>query len=184
MHFRLPWSSNAAPVEIVAPPSISIDSADQAELPKLLQQIQKQSNRTESVPIEVPTVPVSASQNQGAVTIYHCKAYSGGTFWSSAYCGTQQALLDRTASVPSGMSFEQQVRIAEAQRAEAATLYNRQPSQSVQVADRCASLKREREAIESRYSNWQWQPLEVINPDQNRMRGLRAEQNHLGCSTQ
>lgn len=127
---------------------------------------------------QAPPVP------QGVATIYRCKAYAGGIFWSTAYCGTQQALIDRTATVPAGMPFEQQVEIAEAQRQEAMALYNQQPSPTVQKQGRCLALKRERETIESRYSNWQWQPLEVINPDQTRMKGLRAEQARLGCPTQ
>lgn len=124
------------------------------------------------------------STASGASTIYRCKAYSGGVFWSSAYCGTQQALLDRTASVPKEMSFEQQVQLAEGLRIEALALYNQQPSPAVQKSDSCVALKRERDTIESRYTNWQWQPLEVINPDQTRMKGLRAEQSRLGCPTQ
>ncbi|MDZ4143497.1 MAG: hypothetical protein U1D29_03025 [Burkholderiales bacterium] len=124
------------------------------------------------------------SPSKGSVTIYRCKAYAGGAFWSSAYCGTQQALIDRTATVPGGMPFEQQVQIAEAQRAEAMHLYSQEASPEVQRSNRCQALKRERDTIEGRYTNWQWQPPEVINPDQTRMRGLRAEQARLGCPTQ
>mgnify|MGYP003387127472 CR=1 FL=1 len=124
------------------------------------------------------------SRSKGSVTIYRCKAYAGGIFWSSAYCGTQQALIDRTATVPEGMPFEQQVQIAEAQRAEAMHLYSQEASPEVQRSNRCQALKRERDTIEGRYTNWQWQPPEVINPDQTRMRGLRAEQARLGCPTQ
>lgn len=29
-------------------------------------------------------------------------------------------------------------------------------------------------AIEARYSNWQWQPPEVINPDQQRTRAINS----------
>jgi hypothetical protein len=82
------------------------------------------------------------------------------------------------------LPFEQQVQIAEAQRLEAMALYSPQPAATVQKSDRCIALKKERDVIESRYSNWQWQPLEVINPDQTRMKGLRAEQARLGCPTQ
>ena len=55
-----------------------------------------------------------------ADTIYHCKAYGGGTFWTNGTCASRSATIDRIANVPSGMTFEQQVRIAEGQRAEAA----------------------------------------------------------------
>lgn len=145
-----------------------------------------QPRPTQVAPVTTQIYQESIAPNnpQGSATIYRCKAYSGGVFWSSAYCGTQQALVDRIATVPSGMSFEQQIQIAEGQRLEAMALYNQQPSAAVQRSSRCVALKREREIIESRYTNWQWQPLEVINPDQTRMKGLRAEQARLACPTQ
>jgi hypothetical protein len=49
-------------------------------------------------------------------TIYHCKNYSGGTFWAQAHCSQHNALIDRIANVPAGLPFEQQVNIAEQQR--------------------------------------------------------------------
>ncbi|MDO8769447.1 MAG: hypothetical protein Q7K57_12230 [Burkholderiaceae bacterium] len=163
-------SAPAAPIQSVAP----------------VQQINKQP---EIHQVEAPTTqpdpaPIIQKQQQGSVTIYLCKAYSGGIFWSSAYCGTQQALIDRTATVPGSLPFDQQVQIAEAQRAAALPLYNQKSVAVVSASERCAALKKEREIIEARYSNWKWQPLEVINPDQNRMRGLRSEQQQLKCSDQ
>jgi hypothetical protein len=53
-----------------------------------------------------------------AAEIYLCKNYSGGTFWSSAHCGTHNALIERITSVPDTLPFEQQVRIAEQAHAE------------------------------------------------------------------
>jgi len=47
-----------------------------------------------------------------AGTIYLCKAYSGGLFWSSAHCNQRSALIERIASVPDGMPFDQQVALA------------------------------------------------------------------------
>lgn len=151
--------------------------------PRILPQ-QPQAKHVAPIATQVSQEPAVENRPSGGVTIYLCKAYSGGSFWSSAHCGTQQALIDRMATVPNGMPFDQQVQIAEAQRVAAMALYNQQPSAEVQRSDRCGALKREREMIESRYTNWQWQPLEVINPDQTRMKGLRAEQARLGCPTQ
>lgn len=51
-----------------------------------------------------------------AATIYLCKAYNGGTFWAQDQCSAHQALIDSIVSVPDGMSFEQQVHVAEQQR--------------------------------------------------------------------
>lgn len=51
-----------------------------------------------------------------AGSIYLCKAYNGGTFWSSAHCGTHNALIDSIVSVPDSLPFNQQVELAEQQR--------------------------------------------------------------------
>jgi hypothetical protein len=50
------------------------------------------------------------------VTLFHCKAYNGGTFWVNTHCNQHKALVDRMVSVPGNLSFEQQVQIAEVQR--------------------------------------------------------------------
>ena len=54
-----------------------------------------------------------------ADTIYLCKAYSGGMFWSSDPCGPQKATLDRTVTVPDGMPWDQKVQLGEAAWAQA-----------------------------------------------------------------
>jgi hypothetical protein len=48
-------------------------------------------------------------------TIYLCRAYNGGNFWSQAHCGQHQALIERIVSVPAGLPFQQQVELAEQQ---------------------------------------------------------------------
>lgn len=58
-----------------------------------------------------------------AASLYLCKAYNGGTFWSSAHCRQHNALIDRIESVPDDLPFEQQVQLAEQSRAAAARLY-------------------------------------------------------------
>jgi hypothetical protein len=53
-----------------------------------------------------------------ADTLYLCKSYSGGHFWSDRPCAERQALIDRMVSVPAGMPFDQQVKLGEQARAE------------------------------------------------------------------
>lgn len=48
-----------------------------------------------------------------ADTLYHCKAYNGGVFWSKQHCQEREALVDRIVSVPSGLKWAEQVRLAE-----------------------------------------------------------------------
>lgn len=119
-----------------------------------------------------------------AGTIYQCKSYGGGIFWAAAHCNTHNALIERIASVPDGLPFNQQVQIAQGQASAAAALQKPISNADSVRSDNCVALKAERDKIESRYSNWQWQPPEVINPDQTRMLGLRAEQRRFGCPTQ
>lgn len=55
--------------------------------------------------------------------IYLCKGYGGGMFWSSAICSTQRATIDRIVTVPTSLSWDQQVQFAEGRRQEAQALY-------------------------------------------------------------
>lgn len=52
----------------------------------------------------------------GNGTLYHCKAADGRTFWAQAACSQHHAMLDRMTTVPTDLSFEQQVEIAEHRR--------------------------------------------------------------------
>ena len=70
-----------------------------------------------------PPVTSHALSAPTRTTIYLCKAYSGGSFWSDKTCGTQRATIDRMTSVPASLPFEQQVAIARGEAQEAAKLY-------------------------------------------------------------
>ena len=51
-----------------------------------------------------------------AGSIYLCRAYNGGTFWSQAHCNQHNALIEKIVSVPDTLPFDQQVNLAEQQR--------------------------------------------------------------------
>lgn len=53
----------------------------------------------------------SAPETTGG-TIYLCRAYDGAAFWAQTHCNQHRALIDRIASVPPGMPFQQQVELA------------------------------------------------------------------------
>ena len=74
--------------------------------------------RGQTDPVQPAPAPVSPT-----TTVYLCKAYAGGTFWSDTICHTQRATIDRVATVPSHLPFDQQVAIAQQQANEAAPLY-------------------------------------------------------------
>ncbi|MDO8720294.1 MAG: hypothetical protein Q7K20_15090 [Polaromonas sp.] len=129
--------------------------------------------------LALAALPLSGS----ADTIYHCKGYDGGTFWADTTCSKHKALIDRIANVPSGMSWDQQVAIAEGQR-QAATKQVSSDSVQSDAATRCAGLKTDRDKIWSRYSNWQYQAPEVVGSDRQRTLAIQAQQRALGCSEQ
>ncbi len=56
-----------------------------------------------------------------------CKSYGGGTFWSGVHCSAYNALIERIVSVPDGMPFDQQVALADQDRAAAAALVQPPP---------------------------------------------------------
>jgi hypothetical protein len=67
-----------------------------------------------------------------AATIYLCKSYAGDTFWTNGTCANQRALIDRIHTVPDGMAFEMQVKLAEQNRTEAQRLAAPPPVQNIQ----------------------------------------------------
>jgi hypothetical protein len=73
-----------------------------------------------------PTVVERPVVRALTATIYLCKGYSGGTFWSNAVCSSQRATIDRMTTVPADLSFDQQVAIASGQAQEAAQFYSAQ----------------------------------------------------------
>ena len=77
------------------------------------------------------TAPATRSAPQaasGSITLYHCKAYNGGTFWANTHCNQHQALIDRMVEVPARLAFSQQVEMAEGGRRSAAALQSAPPA--------------------------------------------------------
>lgn len=115
-----------------------------------------------------------------AATLYLCKAYNGSTFWASAHCGQYNALIERMESV-ADVPFEQQVQQAQGARNRATAAPQ---LDSFERGQYCGRLINERRSIEARYSNWQWQPPEVINPDQQRTVAINSALRANHCALQ
>jgi type II secretory pathway pseudopilin PulG len=78
----------------------------------------------EAAPVDVPEPRrIEPPAPVERTTIYFCKSYGGGTFWSNAVCSSQRATIDRMTTVPGNLSFAQQVAIASGEAQEAAVLY-------------------------------------------------------------
>jgi hypothetical protein len=128
-----------------------------------------------------------------AEELYRCRGYSGGLFWSREHCQQRQALVDRIASVPSGLGFERQVELAE-QGAREAT---RSPTRAAQVSraeqeavrrqaraaqrhrDRCDRLQRELDRIDSR--SRQQVSARRLDRMQTRRREIQEELSRASC---
>lgn len=127
--------------------------------------------------------------NVSAATIYLCKAYSGGYFWAKDYCQNHQATLQRAASVPDTMSFEQQIAIGEQQRAEAERLSRPSTqvnSQHLVVPSAQPNLKLQCKAMDAeiaRIDQAARQGQSAQGQEQLRMRrsALRDQQYRIGC---
>lgn len=119
-----------------------------------------------------------------ATTIYLCKAYNDSLFWSSDHCNRHNAFIERIDNVADGVPWDQQVQQAEQAWRRGAGQATAASNDSARRDQRCRALIAERDKIESRYTNFQWQPPEVINPDQQRMRALRGELAANQCVSQ
>ena len=116
-----------------------------------------------------------------AATIYLCKAYAGGMFWSNAVCSSQKAVIERTANVPDGMPFNQQVDLAQQQLSASQKLYAQPAPQSNSVGSSCAQLVAERRNLDEITEKMIWVPIENQNANYRRMNQIKADMARLGC---
>lgn len=82
--------------------------------------VRQGSSAPSSLNFQVPRAPTQAAL--AVTTLYHCKAYAGGTFWANSHCNQHKALVDRMVGVPSTLPFDQQVALAENNRSAATAL--------------------------------------------------------------
>lgn len=116
-----------------ASPAKSAATSATPAAPRPVTRSSPQIDRGPRPPIVMPRPPLPPTVIErlgppGTATIYLCKNYGGGSFWSNASCHTQRATIDRMTTVPAGLTFEQQVALASSQAQEAATLYEPLPA--------------------------------------------------------
>jgi hypothetical protein len=117
-----------------------------------------------------------------AASIYRCKTYSGGNYWSQNACGKSGGVMVDMLHVPDGMSFAEQSKMAD-------QIYkDRQQKESTADSDRerskqCAGIDRELDEIWSNYKNGQYVPPEKVGAHQTRTRELKSLRTKLGCQS-
>ena len=85
-----------------APKSMPLPAPAAAPLPPPQTEVAPMPSQPRKRPVNPPDVTPTPAAAPATRTVYLCKAYSGGIFWSSAHCQTQSALVDRIATVPAG----------------------------------------------------------------------------------
>ncbi|MFD2755171.1 hypothetical protein [Comamonas terrae] len=104
-------------------------------------------------PVIISSPVASAGDASGMREIYLCKDFQGRLFWESTACSLNGRFMERIASVPANVSWEQQVVVAQQQWAKARSVAS---EQIVSVAPRQAVAKAnasECQALEDRV-NW------------------------------
>ncbi len=135
-----------------------------------------------------PPQPIAATPAR--VTIYLCRAYSGGSFWTSGTCSAQGGVIDRMTSVPGNLSFSEQVAIASREAADAAALYSppniaQTPSSfgnggsSATEPIECPSLRQEIINLDAMARSPQ--PAQTQDWIKERRQGVRTQQFRLHC---
>lgn len=117
-----------------------------------------------------------------AAEIYRCKTYQGGTYWSSERCQKSNGIMVDIVQVPSGMSFQEQARMAD-QVYNAKEARQRSESQAYARSNECAAVDAELQQIWSRYKDGQFNQADQIGRDQIRTRELKTRRAQLGCQS-
>jgi hypothetical protein len=115
MHLAIP---QARP-ESAAPPA---HPALQHQARPVDPSFQIRGEREPSPRVAEPFAAVTAS-TPATSTVYLCKGYSGGMFWSSAVCSSRRATIDRMFTVSGQLDWNEQVADAERQWGEVRQLY-------------------------------------------------------------
>ena len=135
-------------------------------------------------PVQPPRLidaPPTESPFRKPGTIYRCKNYSGGMFWSNSHCSQHNSLIDRMASVPVGLPFQQQVDIASREANQIEQAIEREQREGAR-STLCSALQNERAQIWTRSgSGAGYVRLDQLGQDQTRWRQIESLLNANGC---
>ena len=115
--------------------------------------------------------------------LYFCRAPDGhSSYWSSNWCRATGGHTVDVVSVPSGLTFAQQVTIAEPTRATKQAAVTASESARDRYSN-CRAIDDELAQIWARYDRGQFNTSAQIGRDQQRTRELRSQRASLGCET-
>jgi hypothetical protein len=118
------WGAHSYSARVLASNQARDATRPSAQTPVAIQQDIGRSATSRRLDIDPPRPQLEARvAPEARKTIYLCKAYSGGSFWSDVTCGAQGATIDRITTVPASLPFDQQVALARGEAQEAAKLY-------------------------------------------------------------
>ena len=115
-----------------------------------------------------------------AAQIYLCKTHQGAEYWAQSWCSTSGGYTVDAVTVPDGMPFKEQTRVAEKFRAKK----HAAQAQEDKVRDKagaCRAIDDELADIWKRYDKGQFNEAAMIGKDQARTRELKRERSQLRC---
>jgi hypothetical protein len=115
-----------------------------------------------------------------AAQIYLCKTHQGAEYWAQSWCSTSGGYTVDAVTVPDGMPFKEQTRVADKLRGtkHAAQV---QEDKGRDKAIACRAIDDELAEIWKRYDNRQFNDPATIGKDQTRTRELKSKRRQLGC---
>lgn len=121
----------------------------------------------------------TASAAQGA-QIYLCKTHQGAEYWAANWCSATGGYTVDAVTVPDGMPFKEQQRLADKLRAKKHAA-QAQDEKARDKAIACRAIDDELAEIWKRYDNRQFNEAGMIGKDQTRTRELKSQRRRLGC---
>lgn len=115
-----------------------------------------------------------------AGTLYKCRAYSGGSFWSETPCDSRQAAGESRHNVPDGLTLQQRINLVEKTEKQSKTA-QADEARELERRRKCGAIDNELSQIERRYSAGQHVPIEQVNADQKRTRDLKSQRSANRC---
>ena len=121
-----------------------------------------------------------ATASSEAAQIYLCKTHQGAEYWAQSWCSTSGGYTVDAVTVPDGMPFKEQTRVAENFRAKKHAA-QAQEDKARDRAGACRAIDEELAEISKRYDSRQFNDPATIGKDQTRTRELKSKRRQLGC---